>query len=64
MSRKDEKDNKVDCFKCQYFAITWDSNFPRACKLYGFKSAGIPSMTVFKASGAKCMGFAPKETKA
>ncbi len=64
MIKKDVKDNRVDCFQCEYFAVTWDANFPRACKLYGFKSAGIPSATVFKASGAKCMGFVAKEGKA
>ncbi len=63
MKETEGKGRKIDCFQCLYFAVTWDANFPRACKLHGFKSAGMPSMTVFKASGAKCMGFKPKEKK-
>lgn len=55
-----EESNRIDCFKCVYFAVTWDVNFPKSCKLYGFKSAYMPSLSVFKSSGIRCMGFLEK----
>ena len=59
---QDGKDNKVDCMKCEYYAVSWDPNFPRSCKLHGFKSANMPSVTVLQSSGMECMGFVRKET--
>ena len=61
MEEKDKK--KVDCFQCVHFAITWEPRFPRACKLFGFKTAQIPSMTVLKSSGEPCEGFKKKTRK-
>lgn len=60
---KDNTVNKVDCIRCVYFAVTWDASLPKACKLYGFKSACMPSITVYKSSGMECMGFVKKELK-
>lgn len=58
----EEKQKKtIDCMRCVYFAITWDHKFPRACKLFGFKSSGIPADTVYKSSGAVCDGFTQKK---
>jgi len=54
--REDEK-NKKDCFQCKHFAVSWDPKFPRSCKLFGFKTAQIPSVTVFESSGEPCEGF-------
>jgi len=51
---------KVNCYKCKYFYITWDTNFPRGCRLLGFKSRGIPSADVFNSSGIPCLSFEPK----
>lgn len=63
MSIKDEKEGRIDCLKCIYYAVSWDPNFPRACKLYGFKTAYMPSATVYRSSGAECMGFVKKGSK-
>lgn len=60
---QDDHVKRVDCLKCAYFAITWDINLPKACKLHGFKSAYMPSITVYKSSGVPCMGFVKKELK-
>ena len=57
------KDNKVDCFKCAHFVVTWSTTHPRACKLFGFKGLSMPSVTVKNSSGAPCEGFTPKNTK-
>jgi len=56
-------DNKVNCFQCIYFTVTWDTQFPRACSLYGFKSANLPSATVLETTGTACLGFVKKGSK-
>jgi len=55
-----EQNEKVDCFQCVHFAITWEPKHPRSCKLFGFKSAQLPSVAVLKSSGAPCEGFERK----
>ena len=51
---------KINCMKCEHFVITWNPQFPRACRLYGFKTMSLPSAEVLKASGEECKGFAQK----
>lgn len=48
---------KVDCFKCKFFYITWDEYFPRGCKALGFKSREVPSAVVLNSSGLPCQKF-------
>ncbi len=50
----------IDCNKCIYFFITWDKNFPRGCRLFGFKSNRMPSFTVHEATGKPCQSFKRK----
>jgi hypothetical protein len=52
--------NNINCFHCVHFSITWDAKFPKACKVFGFKTAGMPSATVFRATGSDCAAFAIK----
>ena len=52
--------NNINCFKCVYFSITWDPKFPKACRFFGFKSAGMPSATVFNSTGGECVAFEKK----
>lgn len=52
---------KVDCFKCQYFRVTWDQNNPRGCSAYGFKTKQIPSTVVRQSSGMDCLKFVAKQ---
>ncbi|MCX8128711.1 MAG: uracil-DNA glycosylase [Clostridia bacterium] len=47
----------VNCIKCQYFYVTWDKHFPKGCKLFGFKSRNMPSVTVMESTGSKCSNF-------
>ena len=54
---------KVNCFQCEFFAVSWDPKFPRTCKFYGFKSAGLPSVTVRESTGAECEEFVKKKQK-
>jgi hypothetical protein len=51
---------KINCTKCMYYYITWDSSFPRGCKIYGFKSLNSPSILVKQSSGISCGKFTPK----
>ena len=50
-------EGKIDCLQCKHFVITWNPKFPKACKLYGFKSIYYPSSEVLKATGEECIGF-------
>ncbi|MFA6760458.1 MAG: uracil-DNA glycosylase [Sulfuricurvum sp.] len=52
---------RIDCRRCVYYFVTWESSRPHGCKAYGFKSAMIPSMVVKKSSGSECSYFSPKE---
>ena len=54
--------DKVECIKCQHFAVTWNPQFPRCCKLYGFSSRELPSKEVYGATGEDCAGFFIKNT--
>ena len=56
-----EQKDKIDCFHCVHFSVTWEPKHPRACKFFGFKSAQLPSVAVEKSSGAPCEGFKRKE---
>jgi hypothetical protein len=53
----------VECTKCNYFKITWEKNFPYACKAFGFKSQLHPSTEVLKAAGKECNKYSLKEKK-
>jgi hypothetical protein len=50
----------INCIKCIYYYVTWDSKFPRGCKLFGFKTKTMPSITVFDSTGKPCENFTPK----
>ncbi len=52
--------NKINCFDCKYFSITWNANFPRACSMFGFKGKELPSQQVFRTTGEKCPSFQKK----
>ena len=50
-----------NCFKCQYFRVTWEPANPRACAAYGFKTRQVPSVVVKQSSGMDCLKFVPKK---
>jgi hypothetical protein len=56
---------KINCFKCKHFHITWDKDFPNGCKAFGFKTKQLPALVVRQSDGTPCMAFTPKiENKA
>lgn len=54
---------KINCYKCKYYYITWDVSFPKGCKFYGFKSLNLPYILVKQSTGLSCDKFTPKENK-
>ena len=55
---------RPNCMHCEYFKVSWDPNFPKACGFFGFKSAAIPSVTVFESTGKECECFVEKAFRA
>jgi len=53
----------VDCRKCINFYITWDKKYPRGCRAMGFTCREMPSVIVYKASGAECLRFEEKKAR-
>lgn len=60
---QDNNKNIVDCFQYINFFVTWEPKFPRGCKLFGFKSARLPSVKVYESTGVACMGFEKKDAR-
>ena len=59
-----QEDNpKINCLKCRHLKITWNAQFPRACKIFGFKGKALPSAIVFKVTGKPCPAFEPVTRK-
>ena len=51
---------KINCYKCKYYYITWDPAFPKGCKFYNFKSLNLPYILVKQSTGISCCKFTPK----
>jgi len=49
------------CLRCSFYRVTWDSTFPHACDIFAIKSAKLPSMEVFRATGANCPSYKLKD---
>jgi hypothetical protein len=58
-----DKNKQINCMQCVHFAVSWDPKLPKACKLFGFKTARMPSVSVFEDSGYACLGFEKKALK-
>ncbi|MFD0670136.1 uracil-DNA glycosylase [Cohnella sp. GCM10027633] len=57
----DQPQSRIDCMKCVHYYVTWDPNFPKGCRAFGFKSHAMPSVAVRSSSGRACMSFEPKQ---
>jgi len=55
-----ENPSNVNCFQCIHFAVTWEPQHPKSCKLFGFKSAVLPSVAVYESTGSVCLGYEKK----
>jgi hypothetical protein len=47
--------------QCNYYWVTWDPRYPRGCKLFGFRGTAMPSIMVYKATGAKCQNYSSRQ---
>lgn len=56
------KDNP-NCYKCKYYAVTWNPKTPNTCKFFGFQSAQLPSVVVYNSTREMCAAFELKENK-
>ncbi len=54
---------RINCVKCEYYVVTWDTHFPKGCRLFKFKSKLVPSQTVYEATGKLCEEFVEKGPK-
>jgi len=57
-SRQDAE--RLDCLHCVHYFVTWESERPRGCRAYEFKSAELPSDVVLSSSGEPCHYFERK----
>jgi len=53
-------DRAPDCLVCEHFMVTWDVNFPRACRLFGIRCRNLPSHEVRIHTGLHCPAFRRK----
>lgn len=57
------ENQRTNCYKCVYFYVSWDKNFPNGCRAFGFKTREMPSVSVYKSSGKSCQAFKSKDVK-
>jgi hypothetical protein len=55
-----QESSTINCIRCEHFFVTWQKEFPKGCRLFKFKTKGMPSKTVFEATGKQCEHFAEK----
>jgi hypothetical protein len=46
-----------NCLRCRHFHVSWDPQFPRACRVFEIKSRELPSLEVYRATGTHCPSF-------
>ncbi|WP_054032299.1 hypothetical protein [Desulfatitalea tepidiphila] len=51
------KKRPIDCHKCRHYYVTWQESTPHGCRAMGFKSAQLPSVVVYRSSGAGCLYY-------
>ncbi len=60
-ARSSRDDDRPDCLHCVHYFVTWESDRPRGCRAYEFKSSELPSEVVLSSSGERCRLFERKE---
>jgi hypothetical protein len=50
------------CYRCIYYFVTWEVNFPHGCRAMGFKSRRLPMIDVRRImQGNECLAFELKK---
>ena len=52
---------RPNCWKCEFFRISWDRKFPYKCEALGFKSQSLPCIQVMSIDGRPCQAFQVKQ---
>ena len=60
MFEENVNSNIVNCMQCVHFYVTWEKKFPKACKIYDFKTKTLPSAAVYEITGVQCLAFERK----
>jgi hypothetical protein len=63
IERMSSPNSQPNCFKCQFFYITYEPSHPYGCRAMSFKSKEIPSTVTYVSSGMVCQMFKLKEKK-
>ena len=61
--KTEKKVEKINCFNCSHFFITYDPHEPYGCRAMGFKSRQFPSDVAESCSGLKCQMYTPKKKR-
>ena len=51
---------KVRCFDCEHYYVTWQKKYSHGCRAFGFKSALMPCLAVGSASSESCLQYKKK----
>lgn len=52
---KEARPKGANCYGCAHFFITWDKQFPYACRKMEFRSKRLPCEEVLEADGQPCL---------
>ncbi|WP_309118423.1 uracil-DNA glycosylase [Paenibacillus sp.] len=55
--------SRINCMKCRHYYVTWEPQYPRGCRAYGFKTRQMPSVTVLSSSGRPCLQYEEKSVQ-
>ena len=58
--RKKIPTQRINCFGCANFHITYEPKHPYGCRAMKFKSVELPSVVVYKNSGMECQMYEKK----
>lgn len=53
-------ERRVDCFACKHFLVTYQPQWPYACRSFNIRSKSLPSIQILRTTGSLCNGFDPK----
>ena len=68
-SQNDEKngninsEEKINCFRCKYFYITWNIEYPKGCSKFCFESDSMPTDFLEKCNIPICPFYKDKFAK-
>ncbi len=49
--------DRINCFNCKHYYVTWDPQASKGCKAHNFKTNDMPNMIVKHSSGQDCLCY-------